>query len=231
MIRAIALDDEPPALEIINAFCERIDSIELRMTFTRSSEAFDFLQQNEIDLVFLDINMPSVSGIDFYKKITQPVMVIFTTSYTEFAVESYQLNALDYLVKPFTFQRFLQAVTKADELFQLRKSSLQADSPFIILRVDYGLVKVLLADIRYVEGLDNYLKIYTDENPLVVRITLKALLEKLPSSAFARVHKSYIVSLAKVQSMRNKIITMKSGEEIPLGSSYEVDFLKFFGKL
>ena len=230
MISAIALDDEPPALEIIKSFCGRIDSIDLKKVFTKTGEAFDYLEKSPVDLLLLDINMPSITGIDFYKKLSNEAMVIFTTSYSEYAVESYNLNALDYLVKPFTFKRFFQAIEKASEFHKLRQHALQSEQDFITLRVDYGLVKLPVAPIDFIEGLDNYLKIHSsNKKPVVVRMTMKALLEKLPSPAFIRVHRSYIVPLGKVATVRNKIITLSCGEEIPLGSSYEQEFMRFFG--
>ncbi len=231
MIRAIALDDERPALEVIDAFCSRIETVDLCRTFTRTSEARTYLANSPVDLLFLDINMPAESGIDFFKGIdTQPnkpqPMVVFTTAYSEFAVESYDLQAIDYLLKPFTFERFRQAVDKAVRHYHLQRPPEEpgkTDS-YILLRVDYSLVKVMLTDILFIEGLDNYLKIHlTEGHPLVVRLTMKAMLEKLPPSEFFRVHRSFIVPFQRIQSVRNKIITIGS-EEIPLGNSYEADF-------
>ncbi|WEK36998.1 MAG: LytTR family DNA-binding domain-containing protein [Candidatus Pseudobacter hemicellulosilyticus] len=231
MITAIALDDEPPALEIIRAFCGRMEDVQLLQAFTSSTEAARYLEQQPVELLFLDINMPSISGIGFLKQLDPRPMVIFTTSYSEYAVESYELNALDYLVKPFTFLRFQQAVQKAVDARRLREQALPAGQEQLVLRVDYGLVKLPISSIRFIEGLDNYLKIHVKEGkPVVVRMTLKALLEKLPANAFLRVHRSFIVPLAGVSAVRNKLISLQCGEEIPLGSSYEEAFMQLFGQ-
>ena len=229
MIHAIALDDEPPALDILQLYCDKLGSISLDKVFSNTDEAYKYLEKFPVDVLFLDINMPSVSGIEFYKMLPHKVLVIFTTSYSEYAVESYNLNAVDYLLKPFSFSRFEQAVKKAEDLSrsQLLKTS---ELPFLMLRADYSLVKIVLSEILFIEGLDNYLKIHLDnQNPVVIRMTLKALLEKLPDNDFIRVHRSFIIPLNKVAAVRNKIITIGT-EEIPLGSSYEETFMARFKK-
>lgn len=230
MIKAIALDDEPPALEIIEAFCNRSGNIELVKTFTKTSEAFRHLEKFPVDLIFLDINMPSLSGIEFYRSIPQKAMVIFTTSYSEYAVESYDLNAVDYLLKPFTFKRFEQAIQKANDYHRLTTNREAADGKYLLLRIDYSLVKIALDDILFIEGLDNYLKVHMKgQKPVIVRMTMKAFQEKLPAASFIRVHRSYIVPIARIEAVRNKMIFI-AGEEIPIGSSYEENFFAAFGK-
>jgi len=231
MINAIALDDEPPALEIIETFCNKVDFIDLQKTFTKTGEAFKYLEKFPIDLLFLDINMPSVTGIEFYKSIPQKTMVIFTTSYSEYAIEGYNLNAVDYLLKPYTFKRFLQAAEKANERHRfLTQSNAPGKDEYLVLRADYGLVKIAAADILFIEGLDNYLKIHLqNQKPLVIRMTLKTILEKLSEKEFIRVHRSYIVPLNRIEAVRNKIIAI-AGEEIPIGSSYEEHFYALFKK-
>lgn len=227
MIRTIALDDEPPALNIIKAFCSTNPDVSLEKVFTSTDRALSYINNNSIDLILLDINMPTVSGIDFYKRISQDIMVIFTTSYTEYAVESYAINAIDYLVKPYTRKRFNQAIKKALDLYSMRKVASQAGELYLTIRSDYGLMKVFYTDIIFIEGLDNYLKIHlTNKQPIVVRLTMKGLVEKLPVQQFIRVHRSYIVSLKHVSYCRNKLITLTNNEEIALGSSYEQEFMK-----
>ena len=234
MIRAIALDDERPALDVIEAFCSRIPSITLVKSFTRTGEARLYLESNPVDLIFLDINMPRESGLEFSRSINQQSMVIFTTAYSEFAAESYEVEAVDYLLKPFTFERFGLAVQKAQvRLKSLSTERMEGGEPaHLFLRVDYGLVKVTLSDILFIEGLDNYLKIHlrgTGTRALVVRLTMKAMQDKLPPEHFVRVHRSYIVPLDKIRTVRNKVILI-GDEEIPIGSSYEKDFLDRFIK-
>lgn len=232
-MKAIALDDERPALDVIDAFCSRMEGIHLLKTFTRTGEARLFLEEHPVDLLFLDINMPTENGLDFFRSTAQQTLVIFTTAYSEYAVESYNLQAVDYLLKPFTFDRFQQALNRAE--VQLSAISRSADgrpgnseAAHLYFRVDYGLVKVVLADILFIEGLDNYLKIHLGEGqPVVVRLTMKAMLDKLPLASFIRVHRSYIVALDKIQAVRNKMILIGE-EEIPIGSSYDKDFLGRF---
>lgn len=225
MITAIALDDELPALEVLEAFCNQSKEVNLVKFFTKTQDARFYLEEYPVDLLFLDINMPSVSGIDFYKSISQETTVIFTTAYSEYAAESYELNAVDYLMKPFSYDRFLKAVDKVKKLHQIQKGDKQN---YILFRVDYGLTKVLFSDIIFVESLDNYLKIHIkSQKALVVRMTMKTLLEKLSPVEFCRVHRSYIISLSYVQSYRNKIIKIND-QDIPLGNNYEIYFLQRF---
>jgi len=231
MIQAIAIDDEPPALKVLEHCCSRTDKITLQRSFTQTAEALKYLERFPVDLLFLDINMPSISGIDFYKQIPQPTMVIFTTAYSDYAVEGFNLNAIDYLLKPFTFDRFEQAITKATEYFQYSKSKDFGSQRSIFIRADYALVKIGLCDISYIEGLDDYLKIHLEQGkPLVTRMTMKAILEKLPAADFVRVHRSFIVPYGKVKSLRHKAILVGT-REIPLGASYEQAFLTAFNKL
>ena len=232
MIKAIALDDERPALDVIEAFCSRLEPIISLKTFTRTGEARLYMEANPVDLIFLDINMPRESGLEFAKKIDQQTTVIFTTAYSEFAVESYEVQAVDYLLKPFTFERFKVAVQRGQQRLQaLRQTAgnaADAEPAHVFFRVDYGLVKVVLGDILFIEGLDNYLKIHVrNSKPLVVRLTMKAVLDKLPQTNFLRVHRSYIVALDKIQTVRSKIIAIGE-EEIPIGNSYENDFTTKF---
>lgn len=230
MIKAIALDDEPPALEVIKSFCGRIDFVDLVKTFTRAEEAAKYLANFPVDLLFLDINMPSISGLEFKKKIDPRLMVIFTTAYSEFALEGFNVNAVDYLLKPFTPERFFQAAEKARAYHQFLHQSTAAKPDHLTVRVDYSLVKIRLEDIVFIEGLDDYLKIHLKgQKPVVTRMTMKLILEKLPQTDFIRVHRSFIVPLQKIESVRNKIIHI-GGEEIPVGTSYEAKFFEVFGK-
>ena len=234
-MKAIALDDEYPALDIIEAFCGRIDYVDLIKTFTRTGEARLYLETNPVDLIFLDINMPKESGLAFFKSITQQTLVIFTTAYSEYALESYDVEAVDYLLKPYTFSRFNQALQRAQTrwrtLHQMPGYNGQGTEPTqLFFRADYGLVKVTVSDILFIEGLDNYLKIHVHEGPpVVLRLTLKAILEKLPATKFIRVHRSFIVAIDKIQSIRSRMILIEE-EEIPIGSSYEKDFFSLFMK-
>lgn len=230
MIRALALDDEPPALHILSYYCAQLDSVDLLATFTQPDQARTYLGQHDVDLLFLDINMPGVSGLDFYQAQAakaNPPMVIFTTAYADYAVDGFTLNAIDYLLKPFTFARFQQAIQKAADYQRLRQPEPPATEATISIRADYTLHQVALSDILYVEGLDDYVKIFRHSNPhpLVARSTMKAIQEKLPPAEFIRVHRSFIVARKRIEGRRGKIVFV-AGREIPVGARYEIDFLR-----
>jgi len=230
MIKAIAIDDEPPALKVIENFCGRIDNLLLEKTFTMPAEALKHLRKFPVDLLFLDIQMPSINGLDFYKSVKQDTMVIFTTAFSEYAVEGFNVSAVDYLLKPFTFARFQQAVAKAEEYYNYKKQGNTETPKHLFIRADYSLLKIALTDIVYIEGLDDYLKIQlANGHPVVARMTMKAILEKLPPNDFIRVHRSYIVPFGRIESYRNKMINI-AGTSLPTGSSYEENFLKRFNK-
>lgn len=229
MITAVAIDDELPALKIIENFCSQLTDIRLKATFTRPAEALQYISQSPVDLLFLDIDMPSVSGIEFYRSVGQESMAIFTTAYSEYAVEGFNLNAVDYLVKPFTLDRFRQAVDKASEFHDYRQSKDHQDETLLI-RADYTLVRVATADIYFVEAADDYLKIHQrDRYPLVARMTMKAILEMLPPKEFIRVHRSYIVAVSHIDHIRNRTISI-AGRDLPIGGNYEADLFRLLGR-
>ena len=228
MISAIAIDDEPPALKVVENFCKRVDFIDLKKTFTRPNEALRYLKEDPVDLLILDIQMPSLTGIELYRSVKN-TMVIFATAYSEFAVEGFNLNAVDYLLKPFTFERFLQAIEKAKKEKKLLKES--GNVPHLFIRADYSLVKIELPDILYIEGLDDYLRIHLgSRKPLVARMTMKNILELVPSEQFSRIHRSYIVPLKRIKVIKNKTVVLPE-IELPVGNSYEEQFLESFKKL
>jgi DNA-binding LytR/AlgR family response regulator len=228
MIKAIALDDEPLALEILQNLCIDIEYVDLQKTFTKSEEAFKYLRKFPVDLLFLDINMPSISGLDFYKKLPHKTMVIFTTAYSEYAVEGFTLNATDYLLKPISFSRFQQAMEKAFQQWKTQNQNLEQQ--YLFIRADYSLIKILFSDILYIEGLDDYLKIHIqNQKTIVARMTLKAILQKLPVAEFIRVHRSFIISISKVEKIRNKVIHIEQAE-IPISASYETAFNDFLNQ-
>jgi DNA-binding LytR/AlgR family response regulator len=222
-LKAIALDDEPPALKVLGSLCKRNSNINLVQTFTKPSEATSFLQNNAVDLIFLDINMPTISGIDFFKSIPQPIMLIFTTAFSEFALEGFNLQAIDYLLKPITPERFEQACQKALLYYEKILSTQEEENipEYLQIRADYSLHQIAFEDIILVEALDDYVKIHcTTGKPIVARMTLKNLQLKLPEKLFIRVHKSYIISFNKIKALRNKVVYLPNFE-IPLGPTYE----------
>jgi DNA-binding LytR/AlgR family response regulator len=220
MITAVAIDDEPLALDVIKAFCERASVVTLVRTFTDTKEALKYLQKNPVDLLFLDIRMPAMSGIEFYKQLPNDTMAIFTTAYSEYAVEGFNLNAIDYLLKPFEYERFKKAVDKANEYHAALNVRDSVSQQYLYIRADYSIMKIAFTDIQYIEGLDNYLKIHLlDQKPIVARMSMKAMAEKLPEDEFVRVHRSYIIPFSKVTAVRNKIIHL-GDIQIPIGSNY-----------
>lgn len=228
MIKAIAIDDEPPALDVIETFCGKIDFIDLQKTFTKPTEALKYLRKFPVDLLFLDIQMPSLTGIEFYKAVQQETKVIFTTAHSEYAVEGFNLQAVDFLLKPYTFERFEQAVKRAQEAIGQTRQSDSGSEHFLFVRADYSLVKINIADILYIEGLDDYLKIHIhNQKTIVTRMTMKSILKRLPIKDFVRIHRSFIIPFKRVESVKNKML-MLEGKELPIGNSYEEEFFKLF---
>ena len=222
-VTCIAVDDEPWALALIKGYIEKIPGLILVQSFEDAIAAGEFVRKYPVDILFADINMPDISGIDLVASLTVKPAIIFTTAYKKFAYEGFQLEAVDYLLKPFTLKRFEKAVDKANDLYNLlHNATANEQSKYLLLKADYGIVKVMLADILFTEGLDNYLKINLhNKNTIVVRLTMKALMEKLNENEFLRVHRSFIVSVMYVEFIKHKIITLAGGEEIPIGKSYE----------
>lgn len=219
MIKCIAIDDEPLALQLINQYCEKIPFLQLEKVFTNPDEAKDYLLQHNIHLIFLDIQMPDINGVQFYKGLTTAKpLVVFTTAFKDYAVDGFNVDAIDYLLKPFDFNRFLKAAYKAKEYLEfLSSQELQLNSLYI--KVNYEMMKINLKDIDLVEALDDYIKIHIKPSPVLTLMTLKTMQEKLPSKEFVRVHRSYIVPLSKVEKFsKNKLVV--AGKEIPIGSSY-----------
>jgi DNA-binding LytR/AlgR family response regulator len=224
MITAIALDDEPLALQIITQYCNKINGIKLVKTFTNPIETYDFLKNEKVDLLFLDIQMPDINGLSFYNNLTVKPKVIFTTAFKDYAVDGFNVNAIDYLLKPFEFERFLTAVTKATK--QNENQTTPSDGlNYINVKVNYEIQKINLAEIDLIESLDDYIKIHIKPYPILTLMTLKNMLEKLPESEFIRIHRSYIIPFNKVEKF-NKQKVVVAGKEIPIGGSYSTVFNK-----
>jgi len=224
MIRAIAIDDEPLGLTVISHFCEKIDFIRLEKIFTKQSEAIKYLKNYPVDLIFLDIQMPNQNGIDFYKMLDNDPIVIFTTAYSEYAVEGFNVNATDYLLKPFSEERFLTAVQKARNEFQFRQNT--SVQTHLMVRADYKLRRIEYEDILLIEGFDDYIQIHLkNKTKIVTRLSMKNIIEKLPKKEFIRVHRSYIIPLKKVKAIVNKNIQIEDFV-IPIGDTYKDHILK-----
>ncbi len=213
MIKAIAIDDEPPALKVIEKFCLNYGKIDLIKTFNKPNEAIEYLSTEDVDFIFLDINMPSISGIELYKNLKVSRHVIFTTAYSDFAVDGFNLNAVDYLLKPFTYERFCKAIQKVEKEIQYKST---AENTHLSIRADYALHKIPFNKILYFEGYDDYVKIHIEgQKTLVARVTMKNILEKLDEKKFSRVHRSFIVALDKIQKVKSKSLFIND-VEIPV---------------
>jgi DNA-binding LytR/AlgR family response regulator len=227
MINAIAIDDEPLALKVIQSLCNKSDNINLQNTYTEPTKALNHLRKFPTDLIFCDIQMPSITGINLVRSLEQEIMVIFTTAFSEYAAVSYELNAIDYLLKPINQKRFTQAITKAQEyLDYINKKDLNANK-YIFVRADFSLAKIPLADILYIEGLADYLKIYVkDRKTITARMTMKDMMGKLPSTDFIRVHRSFILPFSQIEAVRGTAIFI--GDKVfSIGRTY-LD--EFFGR-
>ena len=235
-MNCIAIDDEPLALDIISEFCSRISYVNLIGTFTNPLDAANLLNSIEIDLIFLDIHMPHINGLDFLKSLYSPPLIIFTTAYKEHAFQGFDYDAVDYLIKPFASDRFTKAVNKAHQLIQLKKSGvavpedkLSGSSGFIMVKVEYSTIRLNLDDILYIEGLKDYVKIYTTGKLILTKTTMKNITDKLPADRFLRVHKSFIVSVGKIDMIENNRIVIGK-ERIPIGESYKIPFFNIINR-
>lgn len=225
IIRCIAVDDEPFALEIIADDIRKIPFLELAGVFSNALDAEQFLKENVVDLIFLDIQMPTLLGTQFIRRLPEIPMVIFTTAYEQYALEGYDLNITDYLLKPVPFERFLRSANKAFELYTLKirneEQSTTDDRKFFFIHSEYKQVKLFYDDVLYIEGLKDYVKIFVKNNtkPILTRLNLKTIESKLTSNQFCRVHQSYIVAMDKITSFQ-KTRLMIDKLEIPIGRTF-----------
>lgn len=225
MIKAVALDDEVLALEIIQAYCDQIEYLDLAHTFTEQGKAIRYLNKFDVDLLFLDIRMPGLNGLELYKSLKQQTKVIFATAYDHYALEGFNVNAMDYLLKPFSFQRFQTAVEKTKRQLDLERANPNVQT-HLSIRADYKLHHIPLEDIILIEAFDDYVKIILEDNTkIVARSTMKDIYEKLPKPMFLRAHRSFIVPTKKINGIYKDVA--KIGEfAIPLGKSYKANILE-----
>jgi len=226
MLRCLAIDDEPLALELLEDNISQVPYLKLEGKCSNAFEALKFLQEQTVDLIFLDIQMPGLTGLQFIQSLTQRPMIILITAYEKFALEGFNLDVIDYLVKPVPLDRFIKACNKAWELYNLRlkktETSSSIEPEFFFVNVEYSLLKVEFADIQWIEGLKDYIRIHlkNSSKPVITRMSMKAIEEELPSSRFIRVHKSFIVSVSAITSVRKNSIFI-GVEEIPIGDNYK----------
>jgi DNA-binding LytR/AlgR family response regulator len=231
MLEAIAIDDEPIALEVVKSLAAKIPFLNMKGFFTNALEAAEFLHHKKIDLIFLDIKMPDISGIDFLKSIPNPPMVIFTTAYSEHAVQGFELDAIDYLLKPFSLSRFLKACNKAQEQWELRQhDNATAIPPAVFIKDGYGQQRVELDDILYAESNGNYMQFILKDKKITTRLTMAEAETLLPAANFIRIHRSYIISKKHLTKIEKNMVWIQQ-TELPVGASYANEVAKMISSM
>lgn len=229
-ISCIIIEDEELARKLLENFIARISHLELHSSFSNPMNALPSIQKGEVDLIFLDIQMPEINGVDFLKSLKNPPAVIFTTAYSKYALEGYELSVIDYLLKPFSFKRFLNAINRASEIIELRQKEISykpsnfnvkdsVSSEFLLINADHKIHRLYLKDLRYIQSLKEYVVYFTEEGKIMALGSLKSLEEKLPANDFLRIHKSYIVAKNRVRSLEGNQLDV-GGIKLPIGGSY-----------
>lgn len=225
-IRCVIVDDEPPAIRLLKKYIEKVSFLELVTITTNPLEALQILEQENVDLVFLDIQMPNLTGIQLSKIIKKHIQIIFTTAYPQFALESYDLNATDYLLKPFEFERFYQAIKKVETTKNdVEKQSVTNDFVFVKTDGKNNFEKVKIDDILYIEGLKNYVALHLKNTQIITYNTLKSIKENLPDTNFVQIHKSFIISIHHIEKTTSTTILINS-KELPIGDTYRTELFK-----
>lgn len=241
MINAIIVDDEPLAQDVLETYIEKIPEITLVQKCSNALEANEALKSKDVDLMFLDIQMPQLTGVDFLKTLSKPPVVIFTTAYPNYAVEGFELNALDYLLKPISLERFMKASNKAIEQIELRRKGASAeaapavsdDPGYIFVKADKKLVKIHYQDILYIEGLKDYVIIRQENSRVITLQTMKSLEDKLPQGIFKRIHRSYIVNIERIDAVIGNMVEVKEkgqAKHLPIGKNYRDELLEIVNK-
>ena len=230
MIKVLAIDDEPLALQQLVAYIGKVPFLQLTGQCQSALEAMDLLNREPVDAIFCDINMPDLSGMEFVKSLTVPPLVVFTTAYSEYAVEGFKVDAVDYLLKPFGLQDFMRAANRVKERLEVRGTTHETleTGDDIFVKTDYRVVKVAIQDIRYVEGMSEYLKLHLESQPkpIVTLLAMKALEERLPQN-FMRIHRSYIVNLDKIKEVNKNRVILDADTYLPIGDSYKEAFNRY----
>ena len=242
MIRCLAIDDEPLALQQLVSYINKVPFLELAAQCRSAIEARQFLENDTVDAIFCDINMPDLNGMEFVKALMAPPLVVFTTAYSEYAVEGFKVNAVDYLLKPFGLQEFQRAANRLRERMEgagvavESTSAKEAEDDTLFLKTDYRIVKVSISDIRYVEAMSEYLKVWLEgqSKPIITLLSMKKMEERLPDT-FMRIHRSYIINLTKIQEVNKNRVIMDADTYLPIGEMYKDAFqayldAKFLGK-
>ena len=231
MIRCLAIDDEPLALQQLVAYINKVPFLELAAQCQSALEARDFLEHDTADAIFCDINMPDLNGMDFVKSLATPPLIVFTTAYSEYAIEGFKVNAVDYLLKPFGLQDFQKAANRLKERLGQQSyspSQEETNGESLFLKTDYRIVKVSISDIRYIEGMSEYLKVWIEgeAKPIIALLSMKKMEERLPSH-FMRIHRSYIINLTKIQEVNKNRVIMDADTYLPIGDMYKEKFQSY----
>ena len=235
MIRCLAIDDEPLALELLEDNISKLPYLHLVASCDNALEAMKIMEQEKVDLIFLDIQMPGLTGLQFIQSMTVKPMIILVTAYEKYALDGFNLEVTDYLLKPVSLDRFMKACNKAKELFELKNAPKEAiptnDPGYFFVNVDYSMLKITVADIVYIEGLKDYIKIHlkSTQKPVVTRMPMKTIEEQLPASAFLRIHKSYIVSISFITAIRKSSVLI-GAIELPVSDNYKEAVALLTGK-
>jgi two-component system, LytTR family, response regulator len=232
-MKCVAVDDEPLALALLQDNIRQVPNLELIASCSTAMEALAVLNKQEVDLIFLDIQMPGLTGLQLLQSLPVRPMVILITAYEKYALEGFNLDVIDYLVKPVPFERFLKACNKAIDFFRLKnnpQTEAAAWPEYFFVHAEYGLVKIVFSDIRLIEGLKDYVKIHLGETkPLVIRMSMKSIEEKLPPGKFFRIHKSYIIAISQITTIRRNSVFL-GDLELPLGDLYKDDLMREIGQ-
>jgi len=231
-IRCIAIDDEPLAVKKIAGYIQKVPFLELVAECRNASEAMSILDKKDIQLLFIDINMPDISGMEFVKSLANKPFIVFTTAYSEYALEGFQVDATDYLLKPITFSNFLKAANKVKNLIELteniQKETVRTTANHLFVKSEYKLIRIELDDIKYIESQHEYIKIYLiNNNPVMTQLSLKSIEEQLPSERFMRIHRSFIVNLAKISVIERNRIVFDNKVYLPISDQYKEKFQKY----
>jgi len=233
-IRCLAIDDEPLALNVLEGYIKQTPDLKLVERFTNSVKALQFLKENEIDLLFVDIQMPDLTGLELIAELKNKPVLIFTTAYSEYAIEGFRADAIDYLLKPIDYPDFQRAVNKAkDWIYTVRGNALnvQANKDFLFIKSEYKIIRINFDEIKYIQGMSEYVRIYlTNAKPIMSLISLKSLEAQLPENKFMRVHKSYIVNLQKINVIERNEIVYDDGTIIPVSAQHKANFQEFIDK-
>lgn len=233
-IRCVVVDDEPLAVTVIDSYVQRTPDLQVVAFFTNPKKALEFLQSHEVDILFVDIQMPDLTGIELVNQLINKPLVIFTTAYSEFAIDGFKADAIDYLLKPIDFTDFTKAVNKAKEWVELRKSKvprLETGKDFLFIKSEYKIIRINFSEITYIQGMSEYVKIHiAGRKPIMSLLSLKSLESELPATLFMRVHKSFIVNLQKINVIERNEIVYDDGTIIPISTQYKAQFQEFVEK-